>query len=126
MTTQSEQLRNAMIAWDRDNDQSIFTDSRDAMESLAVQILSQLPGVKNVIESSSTTGSTYLSLFLDCDDDAFVTVRLSNHKRKPNGHSAPAWSFEPSDSLKLFDLGFKEIEKEIKSELAFNTTEVYQ
>lgn len=110
-------VREMIDAWQDDEDISMSTPSRDRMIAAAVEFFSGLAGVREVRIASESGGSSYFDLNPDDDDAASVSVRISNHDRKPNSHLPPTWSFQPGDSVDDDRRGVAAIERAVKDEL---------
>lgn len=115
----ARKILDALQAWGSDEDDSVITESRDAMIAVAVEVFGKVPGVRSVTPETGTSGSDYLTLKPDHDDADEVTVRFSNHRRKPNSHSAPAWSFEVGDTIENVKLGMAKVAEAVQAEIDF-------
>ena len=109
-------FRDAVIAWDSDSDMSISSPARDRMIAAAKELFGAMCGVRKVAVDYSP-GSTYIAITPDHDDACEVTVRISNHARKPNSHLPPAWSFEPSDKVTSYSAGIHAVQAAIADEI---------
>lgn len=107
---ESERFITALEAWG----QPEIADEHAASQELiaaAKELLATIPGVTGVYHVSSSMGSIYLDVCHEVEgEEESFTVRLSNHARKPNGHIAPVWSFEPADDVASIQRGLLAIE----------------
>lgn len=104
-----ERFMDALESWGDPVDEYM---AKKELVDAAIELLRDVPGVTGVFEACSSMGSIYLDLthVVDGEEESF-TVRLSNHKRKPNGHATPVWSFEVNDSEKSVRLGLLKIQE---------------
>ncbi len=74
----------------------------------------QIEVVRGALDAAARLGP-----FVDAgnDDACEVTVRISNHARKPNSHLPPAWSFEPSDKVTSYSAGIHAVQAAIADEI---------
>ena len=111
MTT-AQQIADIFAAWDQE-----AADRGAGLEAVAegvADILRAINGVADAYVQSQTMGSAYISMIAG-EDEEFLTVRVSNHARKPNGHLAPAWSFEADHGVDRHHRGLEAIARSIAS-----------
>lgn len=116
MTDAAATLRDAVIAWDWDEDMAMSTPSRDAMHAAVVEVLGSLPGVRRVYRQTGTAGSDYYAVVPGHDDACEVEIRVSNHAAKGH-HPSKAWSFEAADTLPQYEMGLAEVARQVAQEI---------
>ena len=105
METNAKQLADVLDLMDSVGDLNI-ADKRviradKECDRVVCEVLARLPGVVEVNQAEASLGSRYYDVWtLDAQgEDVSLTVRVSNHARRPNSNMAPAWSFEVGDSI---------------------------
>jgi len=115
-----ERFRDALQTWDEAGGGITSREeheTRTALVAATEALVVTIPGIERCEFVEDSFGSLYFDAIASEEgDEISVGVRVSNHRRKPNSHMPPAWSFETGCDRRSVELGLRMISEEIENE----------